>query len=421
MADRNFLFLQGGSSPFFGTLAAALAAEGHAVRRVHYTGGDRAFWSKLPAESFRGRLDELPDYYADRVQALSISDVVLYGDRRPVHVPAIAQARARGIRVHVFEEGYFRPFLVTLERGGVNGNSALPRDPDWYHEVGARLPDYGYGAPFSSSLVRRAIHDIAYEVANLANPLFFPRYRTHVPYNRWMGYASHLRRYAAFPFHASRDRALIARLAKEEGPLFVLPLQLESDIQIRFYSPIATMTSLISQVMRSFARAAPPGARLAIKNHPLDPGFVNYSSLVARLGRELGVAQRVDYVDTGDASALVHRARGIVTVNSTVGMSSLALGRPVIALGTAIYNLRGLTFQGPLDDFWGNAVSPDPELFRRYRNTVIHATQLHGGFYTPESRALAVENCRRLLLAERSPLEELLGRHAKAAPAAAKA
>ena len=143
-------------------------------------------------------------------------------------------------------------------------------------------------------------------------------------------------------------------------------------------------------------------------NHPLDPGFVNYGRLVGRLCREMGVAARVDYVDTGDASALVPRARGIVTVNSTVGTSSLMLNRPAIALGTAIYNLPGLTFQGPLDDFWREAPAPDAELFRLFRNTVIHTTQLHGGFYTRESTALAAKNCRRLLLAERSPLEELL-------------
>ena len=409
MNSRRFLFLQGGTSPFFRRLGARLAADGHAVYRINFNGGDCAYWGSLPAESFRGGPEELPDYYREKLSTWDISDVVLYGDRRPVHVPAIEIAREAGIRVHVFEEGYFRPYLVTLERGGVNGNSLLPRDARWYREAGARLPDYGYGKPFKAGLTARATHDIIYEVANLANPLFFPHYRTHVPYNRWIGYCAHLRRFAAYPFHASRDRALIARLARDPAPLFLLPLQLESDIQIRHYSPYTTMAELIEHVMRSFARGAPADARLAIKNHPLDPGFVRFSPLVARLARELGIAGRVDYVDTGDASALVPRARGIVTVNSTVGTSALAIGRPVIALGTAIYNLPGLTFQGKLDDFWRAPTAPDPELFRLFKNTVIHATQFHGGFYTAEGAALAVENCQRRLLAERSPLEELLG------------
>jgi capsular polysaccharide export protein len=407
MPRRSFLFLQGGTSPFFRRLADRLSADGHEAFRTNFNCGDRAYWGRRPASDFRGTLDELPGYYDGILRARGISDVVVYNDRRPVHVPAIALARERGLRLHVFEEGYFRPFFVTLERGGVNGNSPLPRDPDWYREAGKGLPDHGYGSPFPSSLRARAMHDIAYEVANLANPLLFPRYRTHVPYNRWIGYAAHARRFAAFPLHASRDRALLERLDREPAPLFLLPLQLDSDAQIRYYSPIATMSALVERVMRSFAASAPPEVRLVIKNHPLDPGFVNYRRLIARLARELDVAGRVDYVDTGDASPLVGRARGIVTVNSTVGMSSLALKRPVIALGTAIYNLPGLTFQGPLESFWRDAPAPDAELFRRFKNAVIHATQVNGGFYTRASVALAVANCQRLLLAERSPLEEL--------------
>jgi capsular polysaccharide export protein len=410
MPRRSFLFLQGGTSPFFGRLADRLAAGGHQVFRINFNCGDRAYWGRRPASDFRGTLDELPGYCEEMLRARAVSDLVVYNDRRPVHLPAIALARQRGIRVQVFEEGYFRPFFVTLERGGVNGNSSLPRDPDWYREAGQGLPDCGYGSAFPSSLRARALHDVAYEVANLANPLLFPRYRTHVPYNRWIGYAAHARRYTAYPFHAARDRGLLERLNREPAPIFLLPLQLDSDAQIRYYSPIATMSALVERVMRSFASSAPPDARLVIKNHPLDPGFVNYGRRVARLARELDIAGRVDYVDTGDASPLVGRARGIVTVNSTVGMSSLILKRPVIALGTAIYNLPGLTFQGPLDAFWRDAPAPDAELFRRFKNAVIHATQINGGFYTPAGVALAAANCLRLLLAERSPLEELLQR-----------
>ena len=51
---------------------------------------------------------------------------MVYGDtrRHPCRRP-IALARARGITVHVFEEGYLRPYWVTYERGGSNGHSRL--------------------------------------------------------------------------------------------------------------------------------------------------------------------------------------------------------------------------------------------------------------------------------------------------------
>ena len=50
---------------------------------------------------------------------------MLYGDTRPVHAAAVMAARARGLCVHVFEEGYLRPWWVTYERGGTNGHSRL--------------------------------------------------------------------------------------------------------------------------------------------------------------------------------------------------------------------------------------------------------------------------------------------------------
>jgi capsular polysaccharide export protein len=410
---RSFLFLQGGCSPLFARLSDRLRAEGHAVYRINFNAGDRLYWGRRMAASFRGKLDELPAYYEEKMAAWDVSDVVLFNDRRPVHLPAIPVAKARGIRIHVFEEGYFRPYYLTLERDGVNGNSALPRDPAWYRETGKDLPDRDNGQAFPTGLLARAAHDVAYEIANLANPVFFPQYRTHVPYNRWLGYAAHARRFAAFPLYARRDRNLLGHLKRAEAPFYFLPLQLESDAQIRHHSPFSKMSEILSLVMRSFARNAPPESRLVIKNHPLDPGFQNYGRMIARLAKEMDIARRVDYVDTGDASALVPRARGVVTVNSTVGMSSLAQGRPTIVLGTAIYNLPGLAFQGPLDVFWRDAEFPDRELFRRFRNTVIHATQVNGGFYTDGGVALAAANSVARLLAERSPLKELLCLHAR--------
>ena len=50
---------------------------------------------------------------------------MLYGDVRPIHAEAVARAKAAGIMVHVFEEGYLRPYWVTYERGGSNGHSRL--------------------------------------------------------------------------------------------------------------------------------------------------------------------------------------------------------------------------------------------------------------------------------------------------------
>jgi capsular polysaccharide export protein len=209
-------------------------------------------------------------------------------------------------------------------------------------------------------------------------------------------------------FHERKDTAVVNDLVQNSTPFFLLPLQLDNDSQIRDHSPFDDMADVMEFVMKSFAHHAPRTAKLVIKNHPLDMGLVNYPRLIRRLSKHLGLEGRVEYIETGNLDTLLRHTLGTVTVNSTVGGLSLGLNRPTIALSTPIYNLPGLTFQGDLDDFWQNRHAPDSELFRCFRNTVIHATQINGGFYCAKGIELAVQNSLRILESERSPLQELL-------------
>jgi capsular polysaccharide export protein len=201
---------------------------------------------------------------------------------------------------------------------------------------------------------------------------------------------------------------LVAELVGAATPFFVLPLQLGNDAQIRTHSRYQDMIEVMSVVMASFARHAPVAAKLVIKNHPLDMGLVNYSGIIKRFSDRFDLAGRVAYLETGDLDVLLHHAQGTVTVNSTVGAFSLGVNCSTMALGDPIYNLPGLTYQGLLDEFWQEGSKPDAALFRHFRNTVIHTTQVNGGFFSEEGIALAVENCRRLIGQEISPLERLL-------------
>lgn len=405
---RSFLFLQGVCSPFFVRLAAALEADGHRVFKLNFNAGDWLYWSGVSAWSYRGDISGLQDFLDAKFRQFGITDQILFGDCRPVHRPAVAQANACGVRTHVFEEGYFRPYWVTLEREGVNQHSLLPREPGWFMDVGKNLPDHGNGNSFRSPFRVRATHDVVYHMAGFWNPIFFPRYRTHATVNAAIEYAGYARRLPSLRFHAPRDNALVERLISAGTPFFVLPLQLGSDAQIREHSRFDDMTAVMEFVMASFARHAPAQARLLIKNHPLDTGLVNYPKIIRALSTRFDLADRVNYLETGNLDALLLHARGTVTVNSTVGALSLSLNCPTIALSDPIYSLSGLTFQGPLDDFWHGRALPDAELFRRFRNTVIHTTQVNGGFYCRDGIALAVEGSRRQLASQRSPLEELL-------------
>ena len=388
------MFLQGVCSPFFPRLADALRAHGHEVRKVNFTVGDHMYWRRGNATSYRGPMKRLPEFYTKQFDMHGTTDIVLFGDCRPVHRPAIHLARARGIRIHVFEEGYFRPFWITLEQGGVNGHSRLPRDPDWYREQAKAVSHFDNGVPFKASFWKRAVYDVGYNFWAGINPLLHPGVKSHVPYSPLTEYLAYIRRGIRIKrcevLSLRTEQRLIAEATCH--PYFLMPLQIANDAQIIHHSPFENMAAALQSTLKSFARYAPRHCRFVAKVHPLDPGLVNYRSLLSRWSRELGVIDRVYYLESGNLPALLTATAGVVTVNSTVGGSALIHGKPTIALGHALYNLPGLTFQKGLDLFWTESKKPDLHLYKSFRNVVIARTQVNGGFYSNDGIRLAVAN-----------------------------
>ena len=160
---------------------------------------------------------------------------------------------------------------------------------------------------------------------------------------------------------------------------------------MRIHSPIKTVTALIQETIESFAKHAPEKSVLVIKVHPLDPWFIPYSRLIEDIAKQYNVPKdRLIHLESGDLNSLLKHAEGAVLVNSTVGTSALQLGCPVIALGSAIYDMAGLTFQDGLDQFWTQASPPNKQLFDNFYQAVIEQTQINGGFYNRQGIEMAV-------------------------------
>src|SRR5215469_7989323 len=390
-SGRAFLFLQGMATRFFERLGRALADRGHAVHRVNFNAGDRAFWRLSGAIDFCGRPGEWPEFLDRLIVDRAVSDIILFGDCRPLHRAAIRVAERRMLRVHVVEEGYLRPDWITFEEGGVNGHSALPRDPGWYFERACLLPNWSDPPPVPGSFRRRAFEDVVYTLTSMAGMWRFPHYATHRPYYQLVEYAGWLRRLALKRRAERRAAAAIEALPTAGEPLFLFPLQLDCDYQVRVHSPFRAMHLAIEYVLASFARHAPPAARLIVKLHPLDSGLVDWVAITSYLGVELGIADRLVILDGGDLGALLTRKPAVVTVNSTVGTLALSAGLPVVALGKAIYDIAGLTFQGELDDFWRAPTPPDAELFDAFRRVLAARCLIPGSFFNEAGLRLAVD------------------------------
>lgn len=402
--QRVALVLQGAATPFQRRLAAALEAEGARIVKINICGGDVVFWRR-PAIAFRGRFEDWRGFVAGILDREGVTDLVLFGDCRPHHAVAIDLARRRGLKLHLFEEGYLRPGWVTCEAWGVNGHSDLPRGAAAFHALARAAEPTPPPAPVPSYFLHRAVWDVLWTAGLVALMPAFPHYRHHALDHPLVEYAGWLGRFLRAPWVRRRSRVVMQGLAGQR--YYLHPLQLDTDFQIRTHSPYRDTVAAADEVIASFARSADPATRLVVKLHPLDFRPVAKRRRIERLAARHGVADRVDFIDGGDLQQLVDGAIGVVVVNSTVGLFALERGKPLQTLGSAVFDLPGLSFQGGLDRFWAEGQPPRAELLEAFRRVVVARTQLRGSFFSLRGIDLAVDGARRRILdGEVQPLRE---------------
>ena len=389
---RVFLFLQGPASPFMERVAVRLEAMGHAARRINISFGDRLFWRRPGAVHFRGSIEEWPSFLAAYCTQEGVTDIVLLGDCRPHHIEAIRHARERGIGVFVTELGYLRPDWVTIERDGMTTFSHFPRDPESIRALAATVPEPDLAVRYTSDFGTMVRWDVAYNLANVfLSPLFHPYYKWHAIRHPLAEYAGWIRKFVRAPRTRRRTGRDYAALMGSGAPFYVFPLQLATDYQIRAHSRFRDLETVVRLVVSSFAAHAPAEARLAVKVHPLDNGLIPWGKVLAGAAAACGVEGRVTFLEGGNLNSMLKAARGCVTVNSTTGITALRFDCPVVALGNAIYDVPGLTHQGPLDTFWTEAERPDSRLRDAFIRALVGATQVKGGYYNAEAIEAAAE------------------------------
>ena len=399
--QREFLFLQGPPGPFFWLLGQELAKFGHGIHRINFNGGDRIDWPGK-AVNYRGGQAGWNRFCDNYMRDHGITDILLFGDCRPLHNAAHGMAKLRGVKIHVFEEGYIRPHWITMEPDGVNGNSTLSRDPEWLVRQAMTLPPVPAPIPITASFNRRARDSIRYYAADCLTRWQFPLYKSHRPGSLiWEG-CGWLLKFARQYFNKGRTDQAVKTVGNT--PFFLFPLQLNSDYQIRTHSPFSSMRDATIYVMESFALNAPGNTTLVIKEHPLDCSHRSWAAFIRRQARRLGIEERVTHVDGGDLKSMAEKSMGLVTVNSTSGTLGLAAGTPVFVLGSAIYDIPGITHQGRLDHFWTAPTPPERAKYEAFRR-VLHARCLiSGGFASQSAIATLIESTLARLLENPAPL-----------------
>lgn len=388
-AASPVILLQGPVGGFFGGFANFIRATyGIPVLKVQYNLGDvvcdRADWSIR----YRGTMAELQIWYEQLFRLHRPRAVVAFGDERPVHRVARKACQALGIPFYTFEEGYFRPHYVTFERHGNNANSLMAESV-----VPAVIPFKTALKPkvFGSNIPAAAWRSSVYFAAMWCGRAMFRGYEHHRDRKLGSEIAQWVWCYGQNLTYRKREIRQSVEFAEvNKGNYFVLALQVFDDLQLLRHGREWRVKKLICRAMASFARSAPEGTKLLVKQHPLDTGHRNYAKLIARMAEKLGITDRVLYLRYAQLQHLLEESRGLVTVNSTVGISALDLGCPVITMGSSLYTRDGLAVDGSsidvLDGFWNEPSPVDKALFTRFKAGLLAWTQINGDFYIAKAR-----------------------------------
>lgn len=385
------LFLQGPPTAFWRELAAALEGAGHATAKVSLHLGEALYWRRPGAVSYRGTPQDWPAWLEAFCDREGVTDILYFADRLPYHVTAAEIAERRGLRAWAVENGYLRPDWLTLEPFAMGRNSRFPRDPGELRALAEGQTPPDREARFSHAFLREAISDVGYNLAMLAGWPLYPHFDNDRYYPAVIDYLC----WAPSTWRKLKRRRECARVEERclSGRLdyTLLAMQLQSDYQIRASSDYTHLSEMLDEVTASLASDAHPARHLVIKSHPLDSGWENWPRVLAEIAGRHGVADRVHWLDGGDLGALLRGAASVVTVNSTVGLHSLRLLVPTLPLGSAVYDLPGLTHQRGLRTLWCDPDPVDPALYTVFETAMAARIQVRGSFYDPSGRRAAVE------------------------------
>ncbi len=406
---RNFLMVSAPFGPFARELAADLRARGARFDRVVLNAGDLLDWGLGHAFPYFGTTEGWGDWLRTLMRKHGVTDLLTYGDSSRYAAEAIAVGRRLGVRVHVIEQGYFRPDWITLERDGVNANSRLPHDRAWYFARAVETPKAG------DQVVGRAMPSavfwiVRYHLAAYLGLPIFPRFRFGYRRSPAVQALGHTVRYVFRRLLVHGHEGRLRRMMAAKGPLFLVLLQRPGDSQLWRHSEFESTADFLKAVIKSFAAHAPANARVMVRPHPLDPGLDPHERVLTQIAAEAGVGSRVAFVDDGKLHEILPDITGAVCVNSTAGLAAIEFARPTIVLGRAIYDMPGLTHQSGLDRFWTAPEAPDMKLYIAFRQVVLAETQVNGAFATPRGRALAVPAVAKRLVEDKGTLYVIPGK-----------
>ncbi len=257
-----------------------------AARHIPAAGLKRNVWHRILRMQYNGtrrHFERHPDHVAVGWNGLN-------GTRR-VFMDA---AKDSGAKTLFFELGPF-PERITVDPEGVNYVNALPRD----------------AAPYKEWLDQTDV-----------NP------------EGWRALGAKIKQ-------RTPDQAPItsADLPPLTDPFIFAPLQVPGDSQLRLFGGNFRTVDSFVQALQKAAKRLPEGWHLRLKEHPNTPPFV---------ADILGNTDAPIHLDNAtDTFAQVAASRGVITVNSSVGLEAMFFDKPVVACGNCFWSIPGMAEKAP--------------------------------------------------------------------------
>ncbi len=364
-------------------IALDLQEKGVAVTKVAFKLTDYSYrWRGIPCVRYDAPYAEFRAWLRAYVREHGVDTLILYNEARPYNEIGWELAAELGIECLVFELGLLRPNYCSVYSSKFH--HAIELKELWKHRHA--LPPF---TKTSKEEIERP--DSVVKITKLSVRLVINRLFTrctgmfrHQVDKRSQNLRVHLKpalnQIARFYGRNNEDRYNTLFETDWDKAYYVVPLQVHYDAQITDRSKYGGIEEFIDEVTASFMANAPDHTRLIFKVHPMDRGYVDYAGHIEGLSVKYNT-DRLYYVDRIHLPTALEHALGCITVNSTVGLSALLSLTPTITMGTAVFDLEGLTFQGELDDFWTAEPSVTQEAIQLFLNLLKETTQAQGVIY----------------------------------------
>ena len=222
------------------------------------------------------------DAFKNKLENFKPDGVVIFNGAHYKHQAAISVAKQAQKKIIFLELGCF-PNTTMVDDEGVNAASSVSRNAEFYR---------GYQ----------------------------PKNDTQLP-NALITREDH-------PGRVSQDES-------NDLPLryIFVPFQVHDDTQVLINSPWVPTMQKFYEALETSLPYLDSDISFVIKEHPSDK--VTYPDLYSK-------NERILFANGNNTQALIENSCAVITLNSTVGIESLLLGKSVITLGNAFYNIEGV-------------------------------------------------------------------------------